>query len=153
MKTCCFTGHRMISAQDVVRLRVSLSETIEALYKDGVRDFLCGGAIGFDTLAAKTILDKKRTLPDIRLLLAIPCRNQYDRWSDAQKMVYHDILSCADDVQYLAESYDRGCMLRRNRYMVDHSDVCVAFYNGSSHGGTSYTVNYAYQCGLRVILL
>ena len=153
MKTCCFTGHRMVPSADALRLRAALSETIESLYQEGVKDFICGGAIGFDTLAAKAVLENRKTKADIRLLLAIPCRNQFERWNESQKAVYHAILEEADGVEYLAETYDRGCMLRRNRYMVDHADVCVAFYNGSARGGTAFTVNYAYQSGIRVILL
>ena len=153
MKTCCFTGHRMVSSADALRLRASLSDTIELLYQEGVKFFICGGAVGFDTLAAKAVLEKRKTKTDIRLMLAIPCRNQFERWNESQKAVYHAILEDADAVEYLAETYDRGCMLRRNRYMVDHADVCVAFYNGGARGGTAFMVNYAYQCGLKVILL
>ena len=49
--------------------------------------------------------------------------------------------------------YDRGCMLRRNRYMVDRSSRLIAVYDGLLLGGTMYTVSYAMKQGLKVVLL
>lgn len=152
MRTCCFTGHRVLPTEASCRIAAALSDTIDALYQEGVRDFICGGAIGFDTLAARIVLLKKETYPDMRLLLTIPCRDQAKNWTRAQKQMYADILDQADVVEYLADTYDSGCMHRRNRHMVDHADVCVAYYVGK-RGGTAYTVNYAYQEGVRVILI
>jgi hypothetical protein len=34
-------------------------------------------------------------------------------------------------------------MMRRNRYMVDHSSHMIAMYNGMPKGGTAQTVQYA----------
>ena len=48
--------------------------------------------------------------------------------------------------------YDKGCMLRRNRYMVDRSSRLIAVYDGLL-GGTMYTVSYAMKQGLKVVLL
>ena len=33
----------------------------------------------------------------------------------------------ANEVIYASEHYTRGCMQRRNRFMVDRSAVCVAY--------------------------
>lgn len=46
--------------------------------------------------------------------------------------------------------YDRGCMLRRNRYMVDRSALLIAAFDGTA-GGTMYTVAYAMKRGVEVI--
>ena len=37
-------------------------------------------------------------------------------------------------------------MMKRNKYMVDKSDIVVAVWNGSK-GGTANTVKYAKQSG------
>ncbi|MEG1073216.1 MAG: hypothetical protein RSE09_06210, partial [Oscillospiraceae bacterium] len=50
------------------------------------------------------------------------------------------------------QHYDRGCMHRRNRYMVDRSGLIIAVYDGMM-GGTLYTLNYALKEGLDVVLL
>ena len=48
--------------------------------------------------------------------------------------------------------YDKNCMLRRNRYMVDRSGLLIAAYNGLM-GGTMYTIHYANKHGLDVVIL
>ena len=48
--------------------------------------------------------------------------------------------------------YDRGCMLRRNRYMVDHSSRLIAAFDGTL-GGTMYTVTYAMKQGTEVEII
>ena len=40
------------------------------------------------------------------------------------------------------DHYTPGCMLRRNRYMVDHSTLVIAVYDGTN-GGTRRTLEYA----------
>lgn len=34
-------------------------------------------------------------------------------------------------------------MLKRNRYMVDKSDIVIAVFYGIEKGGTWHTINYA----------
>ena len=50
--------------------------------------------------------------------------------------------------------YRRGAPLRRNRQIVDYSDLVLAFWDGSSRG-TGYTVDYCRTAGkaVQVILL
>lgn len=52
----------------------------------------------------------------------------------------------------LEERYTDGCMLRRNRYMVEHADILMTVFDGSP-GGTAATVRYAKSRGLRLITL
>ena len=41
-------------------------------------------------------------------------------------------------------------MLRRDRYMVDHSSLLIAAFDGTG-GGTMYTLNYAMKQGLAIV--
>ena len=50
------------------------------------------------------------------------------------------------------QDYDRWCMCRRDRYMVDRSAAVLAVFDGTP-GGTQYTLNYAMDKKLEVILL
>lgn len=47
------------------------------------------------------------------------------------------------------KSLTKGCMFRRNRYLVDNSDVLLAAYDGQA-GGTAMTCEYARQNGVQV---
>ncbi len=150
--SCCFTGHRLISAADRPALLRDLRQTLAIFADSGVRTFICGGAIGFDTLAAQEVLRLKQDFPLVRLSLVLPCRTQADRWTAAQKKTYHAVLERADETECLFDQYVSGCMQMRNRRMVDRSDICVAYYRGTP-GGTAYTVNYAKEKGVRLLFV
>lgn len=147
---CCFTGHRAIRLQDKPYIGDVLEHHIIRLIEQGVRVFLAGGALGFDTLAAQMVLKLKPRYPHIELRLILPCRDQTRGWSVIQKNNYRHILGQADQVMYLSERYYPGCMQMRNRYLVDHSAYCIC-YCVRSRGGTAYTVEYARQNGLEIV--
>ncbi len=151
-KTCCFTGHRKLSFEEITRLSPALDRTVRELIAKGITYFGTGGAIGFDTLAAQTVLRLRREFPHIRLILVLPCRNQPQGWSELDREVYEEILRRADKVVYIAERYTSDCMLTRNRHLVDHSGTCV-YYLTHYGGGTGYTVTYAEKNGLTMIPL
>lgn len=151
-KICCFTGHRHIPQMHYDRLYSLLDETILALYEKGVRHFRAGGAIGFDTVAALRVLYLKSKGLDISLDLYLPCRDQTNRWPRAAILDYEFILRSADTVRYTAETYNRFCMLERDRALVDGSDFCVS-YLMENRGGTAYTVAYALKNNVTLINL
>lgn len=146
---CCFTGHRCLSAAHRALLPDRLETQIKALIDRGVCDFITGGARGFDTLAALAVLKVRSEIPSIRLLLALPCKEQTKGWTRREQALYEDILKRADDVHYLSEHYTKTCMQQRNRYMVDHSENCV-FYLTAQRGGTYQTVAYAIRQDLQL---
>ena len=149
-KGCCFTGHRTIPRDVEPELRERLQNDVKYVYSNyGITDFYTGGALGFDTLAAEAVLACRLVLPDIRLIVAVPCKDQANRWKPDDVAKYEDIKHSADQVICLSEQYSRECMLVRNRFMVDHSSVCICYLTRRS-GGTAYTVNYAQKKGLRV---
>lgn len=53
--------------------------------------FGAGGALGFDTLAAQTVLELKKKYPDIRLILVLPCLSQTRNWKAANISEYERI--------------------------------------------------------------
>ena len=128
------------------RLKTILTDLIE----NGYQFFGVGGALGFDTLAAHTILDLKANYPHIKLILVLPCLSQADSWSFYDREVYEYIKSVADKVVYTSRESSKGCMHKRNRHLVDNSSACVCYLTERT-GGTAYTVEYAKRMNLRVI--
>ena len=151
--TVCFTGHRTISAEERERIISELDILLERSYRHGYTTYIAGGAIGFDMIAACRVIVMKRKHPDVRLILALPCRNQTDKWNNIEDLkLYKVILGFADDVFYISEMFERGCMHKRNRFMVDNSALCIS-YCKRSNGGSAYTQTYADEKGLGVINL
>ena len=151
-KTCCFTGHRELPEEQLPQLRNALFKVIARLAAQGITRFACGGALGFDTLAAQMVLVVKEAFPQIQLLLVLPCKTQDKYWPKEDQEIYREILARADRVVFVSETYIQGCMQKRNRLLVEGSSVCVC-YCTKKQGGTVYTLNYAQQKGLKVIHL
>lgn len=148
-ETCCFTGHRdiPISKRDLVWH--ALENEVARAYALGIRSFIAGGALGFDMLAAHAVLKLREAHPEVTLTLAIPCRDHDAAWSMESKREFARILCAADRAVYVSEAYARGCMYKRNRYMVDLSCLCISYCTKST-GGSRYTVSYANSCGIEV---
>lgn len=151
-KTVCFTGHRIIPENERETILKKLEDTLVDLAEMGYENFIAGGALGFDTLAEEKIIKLKNKYPKIRLVLALPCMEQTKRWTQSEKIKYEEIKRQADEIVYTSENYSRGCMFKRNRYMVDRSGVCVCYLTKES-GGTAYTVKYAKSQYLIIISL
>ncbi len=148
--TCCFTGHREIPAEKYMYLKGRLDEELEGLIKSGFKIFCAGGAKGFDTVAAMSVLAAKENNPEIKLVLILPCPEQADRWNEIDKLNYEEIKRRADEVTVVSEHYTRFCMQQRNRALVDSASVCICYLEKNT-GGTAYTVNYAKKSGLKII--
>lgn len=148
-QTCCFTGHRKIPLDQLESVTQRLRDAVIASIKDGYLYFGAGGALGFDTLAAQTILDLKKDYPQIKLILVLPCKTQARGWKQEDIEEYNRIMKAADKVVYTSQDYYSGCMHKRNRHLVDNSSLCICYLN-SNTGGTAYTVDYAKSVGCRV---
>ncbi|RKJ52759.1 DUF1273 family protein [bacterium 1XD42-1] len=126
-----------------VALKQTLTREIVKLIEAGYTDFLSGMAEGADTWAAMVVLALKKENPALKLHCVLPCEGQADGWSASARELYHSILEQADEVVYVNREYSKGCMLERNRYLVDHAACLLAVYNGEWRGGTAMTVRYA----------
>lgn len=151
-QTCCFTGHRVIPLLERRTVSKALEKVIIESIENGYRYFGAGGALGFDTMAALTVLRLRNKYPQIKLILVLPCENQTRNWKEADIEKYEHIKSQADKVVYVSKEYTRDCMHKRNRHLVDNSSLCICYLSKPS-GGTAYTVNYAKDNGLKVINL
>ena len=90
--------------------------------------------------------------PDIRVESAIPCRSQADRWQSSQRERREGLLKRCNWETLIQHEYDPGCMMRRNRYMVDNADIVLAVFNGK-RGGTMHTLSYAMRNEKEVLII
>lgn len=149
-QTCCFTGHRRLPKDKIEQIVIRLDRAIDCLISQGVTDFISGGALGFDQIAASLIIAKKEMGRKIHLIFALPCKDQDSLWNVQQRKFYRALLSESDEIVYVSEKYADGCMRRRNKYMIDHSAYCICALLRPING-TDQTVKYARQKGLKVI--
>ena len=158
--TCCFTGHRPNKLPwgtdetdpRCLALKAAIKQEVEKAYDRGYRHFICGMAMGCDFYfceAAQALRDER---PGVTVEAAIPCETQAARWSEADRERYGRLVGLCDYETMVLRQYDRNCLLRRNRYMVDRSSLLIAAFDGST-GGTMYTVTYAMRHDAQVVII
>ena len=158
--TCSFTGHRPEklpwrgdeSDPRCLALKERLAAAVEDAYDRGMRHFLCGMARGADFYFCDAVLELRERRSGVTLEAVIPCEEQAARWSERERERWFSLVERCDGETMLQHHYDKGCMLRRNRYLVDHSSMLIAVYDGML-GGTMYTLSYAMKRGLETVVL
>lgn len=159
-QTCCFTGHRPAKLPwgnderdpRCLAMKHSILRELDSLYRMGYTHFISGMALGCDLYFAEAVLELKEIYPPVTLEAALPFPDQAGRWSEDNRRRWQDILDRCDKKTVVQDHYDRWCMLRRDRYMVDHSALILAVFDGTP-GGTKYTLDCAAQQGLDICLL
>ena len=133
---CCVTGHRPkgfpfprengdVLYESYLR---ELKRELELLISDGVNYFISGMAEGADLDFANEVICIRQTGFEISLEAALPYplqgqNNKIENRRDA-------LIKKCDVFVEVSPYYFRGCMHKRNRYMVDKSDIILAIWNG-----------------------
>ena len=108
-------------------------------------------AIGFDTICFE-ILEKLRDKYKIKIIACIPCLTQNYKFNESQKEEYNRMLDSADEKIIISEKYNKYCMMKRNRFMVDNSSTVISYLREIT-GGTYNTVKYAMESGKKIVSL
>lgn len=161
-KTCSFTGHRPSGlpwgyrekGKEFRKFKKELISEIEKAILSGYKFFISGMAMGVDLISAEIILKLKKKHTYIKLECALPCLNQTNGWHKSFIKRYNKVLKYADKITYVSNSnYYNGCMQKRNRYLVDNSNLLIAVSNNTVKGGTYQTISYAKNKGNKIIIL
>lgn len=125
-----FCGHAQVAQIEVVK--AWLCAVTQRLIERGATTFYLGGYGAFDSLAAAVLREQKKRYPQIELVLVLA-------YLDARKSI-----SAYDNTVYppLESVPRRFAISHRNRWMVDTSDVVVA-YVLHDWGGAATTLRYA----------
>jgi uncharacterized phage-like protein YoqJ len=138
-----FTGHR-----DIHNIKDGINQLIDVALDQGITEFFNGMAIGIDQLIAQVLIER-----ELNWTAVIPCQNQDRLWNLQQKVKYKKLLKSASEQIVLYPEYTPGVMQARNQWMVKHSDICLAVYDGRLTGGTALSVNMAIAHNLPIIKL
>ena len=158
---CAFTGHRPerlpwgLNEADprCAALKTLLRRTVREVYDRGFHTFLCGMARGCDQYFAEAVLAVKADgARDAQLCAMIPCPSQPDGWDDSSIARYWALLDACDQIEVLEPAYTPGCMLRRNRAMVQRASLLISVFDGTP-GGTASTLRFAAKQGIEILPL
>lgn len=129
----------------------ALKTEMHRLINSGVMYFQTGMAQGIDLMCGEIVLELKEVF-DIHLFCVIPCENQCYGWNEEDIVLYNRLLRESTDIIYTSKEYSKGCMMKRNRYLVDNAEYILAVYDGQQ-GGTMATINYAKKKHKTIIII
>ena len=152
---CCVTGHRpegfpfsrIEGDHDYSAYMDTLSNCIENLIQNGYDHFITGMAAGADLDFARIVIRYKQKYPHILLEAALPYPDPSEKHITETTREKASILESCDLIQAVSPAYHRGCMQKRNIFMVDKADLVLAVWNGTERGGTWNTISYARRQG------
>lgn len=159
-RTVCFSGHRPEklplngdSGSMVVRyLKSILYKEILDSIAAGYDRFITGLARGVDLWAGEILMELKAQGENISIIAVKPYKTHGDNFLGKEKFSLGRLLSKADEVICLADEYRKGCLQRRNEYMVDHSGKLIAVVS-DYRSGTGATIRYAEKQGIEVRII
>lgn len=159
-KTVCFSGHRpeklpFGGSDDAYVIRVLKSTLYKAILDsidEGYDCFITGLARGIDLWAGEMIMDLKSAGRPIKLVAAAPFREHGANFHGAEKFSLGNILMNSDKVVYVSQDYFKGCLQRRNEFMVNNSGKLIAVVSDYK-SGTGSTIHYAEKRGLKTRII
>lgn len=138
--TCCVTGHRDIPEEKISYVQNQLRQEALRAIQSGYTRFLSGFASGADLIFAEIIRELKKEYP-ITLEAVLPYLGRVK----SPDQTFQRLLKACDSVYVQSVEYNKSCFMTRNRYMVNHSALVIAVYDGRRSGGTAATVRYAHK--------
>ena len=156
-ESCCFSGHRPEklpwredeSDPRCLELKTRIAAALDRAYDKGYRNFLCGMARGCDWYFCEQVIQLRKRRAGVYLEAAIPYPEHGNGWSEENRRRYQTLLAACDEQFMVSTHYHRGCLQKRDRYIVDHASLLIAAFNGQP-GGTQYTMRYAIRQGIEV---
>lgn len=136
--TVTFCGHRTIDRP--AEVKSWLEEVVRSLILQGSNKFLLGGYGAFDLMAAHVVHELKAEFPSVESTLVLAYLS-----TDADLHLYDNSLYPS-----LENVPPRYAISRRNRWLIENSDVVVAYVQ-HSWGGAATTLSNAKRKGKAVI--
>ena len=158
-KTIAFTGNRNLTShryEHEPSVRINLFDhlfiILEKEYlENGYDTFLCGMALGFDTVAALASLHLREKYKDIRFIAVVPFENQEAKFPEVDKILYANFIAIADSIIVINDKgYSNEAYHERNDFLIANSSKIIAYHNGKLRSGAGSTIRKALAQGVEV---
>ena len=94
MRTCGFTGHRIIPEDKLKIVREAIKREVDQAIADGFTRFICGFADGADLTFAGIVAEIKDENPAVLLEAALPLPQQFEREERILSNTYKKVRQC-----------------------------------------------------------
>lgn len=133
-KTCFFCGHTWpVFLQSLTfqnKLERKVKKEIEKAYGRGYRYFLASGALGFDMIAARAVVDfRDAGHPDAELCLMARDDGRQREYEQLAQKGFPSVFTRADEVDYLHRDEGPAPLHLRLNIMSLYSSLGIFYYN------------------------
>lgn len=145
IKACCGFGHREVYENITEQLGKAVLEAAE----QGCIIFYTGAMGRFDSLFSSSVRKAKRSYPNIKLICVKPyMTKEINENGEYLYTLYDDIIIPTE----LADIHPKSAIPKRNRLLVDWSDVVIGYIK-RQYGGAYTALKYASSKKKEVIIL
>lgn len=160
MKTCMLTGHYSKNLpfplnennKSYEELKRHLDFLIREKIRNGITHFIAGMTFGTVYYAIEIVLYLRDEYPNITLDLILPHAYQSRKFSNNQLSKYDKVLNQCDNILVLQDTVNPYCIQKLNQYLVEHSDIAIAIWDGTNKG-ISKIVKYALSKKLPITVI
>lgn len=138
---CTFFGHRDVSIKIESTLKCVLEEIIQ---KEKADIFYVGSQGDFDFMAKRLLVQLKNKYPHIKIIIVLAYMPK-----NADEITFGEYIETLypDGLEYSPRRY---AIDRRNRWLVEHSDMVITYVT-RNYGGAAKFKSLAISKGKRVI--
>ena len=134
---CGITGHR--KCDNLHDRGMKMNYEIWNAVNAGFDTFVVGMAEGADEIAAEFILALKNHGYHVRLIALLPYP-EFGMHDENRRRIINN----ADVVESVCEKYEKWCYDRRDKMIVDYSEMMIGMYDyNREKSGTGRTIKYA----------
>ena len=145
IKACCGFGHRDVFEN----ISEQLYNTLFQIAEQGCKTFYTGGMGDFDKMFSSAVRSIKKSYPDIKLICVKPyLTKEINEDGNYLFNIYDDIIIPTE----LADIHYKSVITKRNRLMINWSDIVVGYVK-REYGGAYSALRYAEKQGAEVINL
>lgn len=145
IKACCGFGHRQVFEN----ISESLYNAVLEAAAQGCVKFYTGAMGQFDSLFSSSVRKAKRSYPNIKLICVKPyMTKEINESGDYLYSLYDDIIIPTE----LADIHPKSAIPKRNRLLVDWSDVVIGYIK-RQYGGAYTALKYAHSQKKEIIMI
>ena len=146
-------GHRPEKLRLSERKLSALLETeIKRAIAGGFTTYITGMAKGVDLIAAEIVLRLRERDDRLKLICALPHPGFGQHWGGGWTERFQRVLTQADLNRTICPNFSRSSYQARNEWMVRHSALVIAVFNGEL-GGTKNTLDFAQRSNVPYVVI
>ncbi|MFC0559996.1 DUF1273 domain-containing protein [Halalkalibacter alkalisediminis] len=126
-------------------IKKAIEQRLRSLVEEGLEWVIISGQLGVELWAAEVVLYLKEEYPQLQLAVLTPFLNQEEKWQEATKLYYQEIVQQADFQDSITRRpYDNAVQLRqKNEFLIAKADGLLLLYDEEKPGTPTYYLEIA----------